>query len=384
MLSRTCKTARTVVARTAIGLMAAVFALQAGCETPSDTVSTLERAASFKAANDAYTALGYRHVWTGFPTMTVGATVDTVDVLGDVVAVQESSGVLSILETNSGLVRWSDQLGNAITKFLGVLRDDRRIVCVSETEAFYLDVDAGTLVGKQTLEKVGNTKPEIVGDLLVYGTSGGEIFGLVKIAGFRAWGASMPGTIEVNPARMGNTLGFVSQSGDVLFLDGATGSGFVRGKMFMGTRVPPAASNDLMFIASRDQSIYAFSPASPSPVWRHRTNISLRDKPVYHAGTVYCAVDRDGLTALTEFGNGGRGEVKWVCKGVFGHVIGVRGGRLLVWDGHDACLVDPATGDLIERVTIENVANIAPDAFVDGNLYLTSPQGVVAKLSPRK
>jgi hypothetical protein len=183
---------------------------------------------------------------------------------------------------------------------------------------------------------------------------------------------------------MGNTLGFISHTGDVLFLDGATGAGFVRCKMFLGTRVPPAASNDLMFIASKDQSLYAFSPSSPAPVWRHRTNVTLRYQPVYHEGTVYCAIDGEGLTAFAEFGDAGRGNIKWVSKGVYGHVIGVRAGRLLVWDGHDACLVDPANGDLIERTSLGDVAELVPDKFVDGNLYLATPAGVVAKLAPRK
>lgn len=385
MLRSTRRTAGTVYARAAIGLIAAVLSVQAGCESNDRaTISTQERVDRFRPATSEYSTLGYRHVWTGFPTITAGATIESVDIFDDVLAVQESAGWLSIMETSSGLVRWSDQLGNSLTKSLGVSRDDRRIMCSTETEIFFLDIDTGTLVGKQRLEKVGNTKPELVDNLVVYGAAGGAIFGSVKLEGYRAWGASMPGTIEVNPARMGTTLGFVSSTGDILFVDGATGSGFVRSKMFMGTQVQPAASNDLMFVASRDQSLYAFSPASSAPVWRHRTSVPLHERPVYYNGTVYCSIDGEGLTAFGEYGNGGRGEIKWVSKGVFGYVAGVRGGRLLVWDGKDACLVDPTNGDLIERVALKDVAVIAPDNFVDGNLYLSTPQGVVVKLTPRR
>lgn len=381
MLSRTCRTAGIVAgALTVIGLVAS-----AGCsDSERDIVSSHERAARFKPANEAYTKLGYRHIWTGFPTMAAGATVARLDVLGDVVTAQDTAGVLSVLEEGSGLPRWSDQLGNPLTKFLGVARTDKTIVCSSEVEAHLLDIDTGTLVGKQRMDRVANTNPAIVGNLLVYGTATGEIVGQLMPAGFRAWGTTMSGPIEVNPARLGNTLGFVADNGEVAFFDGATGNPFSRSSMFMGTRVPPAASEDLMFVASRDQSLYAFSPASAAPVWRHRTSVSLTHRPVYHNGVVYCAINGDGLTAFGEYGDGGRGDVRWVSKGVFGYVVGIRAGRLVVWDGKEACLVDPENGDLIERARLDDVSHVATDNFVDGNLYLSTPHGVVVKLAPRK
>jgi outer membrane protein assembly factor BamB len=384
MRSPTRATAGTVLALGA----AAAFLGATGCASSGSdagrVVSAKERNERFTPATDAYTKLGYRHVWTGFPTISAGARVESLDVFDNIVAVQESAGVLSVLEADSGVTRWSDQLGNPLTKFLGVERDDGRLICTSETEAYFLDLDTGTLVGKQRLEKVGNTKPELVGDLLVYATSSGEIFGQMKGQGFRAWGASLPGTVVVNPARMGDTLGFVSSTGDVLFIDGATGAGFVRSKMYMGTLVQPAASAELMFVASQDQSLYAFSPASVAPVWRHRTNVPLRSRPTYHDGTVYCTINGEGLTAFNEFGDGGRGDIKWAAKDVNGSVIGVRAGRLLVWNGTDACLVDPANGELVERVSLPDAGLLTTDSFVDGNLYMATPDGLIVKLAPRR
>ena len=383
-----CTRAQTPLAVAAWALIAAGAAGLAGCATTGTAeggaiVSAKERNARFTPATEAYSTLGYRHTWTGFPTMTAGARVSSLDVFEDVVTVVESGGVLSVLEAASGQTRWSDQLGNPLTKFLGVTRDDKQIICTTETDAYFLDIDTGTLVGKDRLLKVGNTPPEQVGNVLVYATAGGEIFGQVKLAGFRSWGHSMPGNISVRPGRMGNTLGFVSSTGDVLFLDGATGTGFGRAKMFMGTDVPPATSEELMFVASRDQSLYAFSAASSAPVWRYRTNVVLHDRPVYNAGVVYCSINGQGLTAFSEFGDGGRGNVLWTAAEVKGYVVGMRGGRLLVWDGSDACLLDPASGDLIERVALPGVTKVTTDGFVDGNLYMSTPEGLVIKLQPR-
>ncbi len=342
-----------------------------------------ERAARFKPANDAYTALGYRHVWTGFPRMAPDSHVVFLDVFGDIVVVQESTSTVSVLEASSGINRWADQLANPLTKFVGTVRDDKHLIVSSESEAFFLDVDTGTLVGKQHLDKVANTRPVQRGNLLIYGTSGGEIYAQLKLQGFRIWGNSMPGSIEVEPAEVGSALGFVSQTGDILFLDPASGTGFSRAKIFLGTRVRPAASNDLLFVASDDHSLYAFAPGQHDPVWRHRTDVALRERPVYHEGVVYCSIEGQGLTAFREYGEGGRGKIVWTSKGVDGYVVGKRKGRLLVWNRHDVVSLDPATGDLIDRVQVPNVDFLVTDKFVDGNMYAANKDGTVFKLVPR-
>lgn len=382
MLSRNSKTVRTMLALvTACGLGGG---LVAGCASDDGRgMSASERAARFKPANEAYSTIGYRHVWTGFATMAPGSTVRALDVLGDLVVVRDSSSTVSVIETTSGLTRWSDQLGNPLTKFVGTLRREREVLVSSETEVFGLDVDTGTLINKQRLGKVSNTRPEMVGDLLVYGTADGEIFAQMQPYGFRAWGNSMNGSVTVNPARIGNILAFVAGSGEVLFVDGLSGTGLARGQMFGGAKVDPAASANMAFVASDDQSLYAFAPNSSKPVWRHRTDVVLGFRPVYHDGVVYCTIGSDGLTAFTEFGAAGKGKVLWSCKEASGYVVGMRAGRLVTWDGRFACSIDPANGDLVEKVELGDVAFLGTDKFVDGNLYIVSPMGVVAKLEPR-
>src|SRR5262245_8131209 len=134
MLSRLRQLAGPAIARVALGLAPLAIALTAGCASDSGTVSAQERAAKFRAENDTYASLGYRHVWTGFPSMTTGATLRSLDAFDDVLTVQDSAGMLSLLEASSGQTRWSDQLGNPLTRFVGVVRDDRRVICASETD----------------------------------------------------------------------------------------------------------------------------------------------------------------------------------------------------------------------------------------------------------
>ncbi|NUQ52386.1 MAG: hypothetical protein HUU19_06770, partial [Phycisphaerales bacterium] len=71
------------------------------------------------------------------------------------------------------------------------------------------------------------------------------------------------------------------------------------------------------------------------------------------------------------------------CKGVAGRVVGLRAGRLLVWDGREAVTLDPARGSVIERATLEGVQGLVTDKMEDGVLYVITSSGVVAKFLPR-
>jgi outer membrane protein assembly factor BamB len=365
--------------------LVAAATLLSGCAGRSKVLSPAERSAQFKINRDAYATLGYRHDWNGFPEMSRGGRVREFDIFGDVVVVQESSGILSVLEAASGERRWSEPLGNPLTRFVGSVRDGNRLICCSQSDAFYLDLDTGTLVNKHALDLVVNTRPTLVGNLLVFGTASGEILGQLKGQGFRAWGNTVRGAVEANPAVLeGGVLGFVSQSGEIAFLDGATGSGMGRAWISGGVDVDPAASQRTMYVASQDQSLYAFEVGGGRERWRLRTDTPLRYPPVYHDGRVYCAIDGAGLLALDSTS----GSQLWTCPDILGYVVGIRNGKLLVWEsageaGGEIASLDPQSGSIVDRFRLERAAFLRTDKFVDGNMYVATAAGLVAKFVPR-
>ncbi len=341
-----------------------------------------QRAEVIKKDRDSYGALGYRHEWSGFPTMTRGARVQSFEILGDVLAVLDSAGELSIIEANSAAVRWHEALATPLTRFVGIVRDTPtgRIVVCSESEAFYLDADTGTLLAKQQLDRVVSTRPIVLGEMLVFGTSTGEIFGQLKMQGFRMWGNTVQGGIESNGVLFKNgVVGFVSDQGSIRFVDGASGESVGSARIYGGVSVDPVASDSSMFVASRDQSIYAVNPNGGAVRWRKRTDTPLRHQPVHHEGRLYCAIDGTGMVAF----DASSGKEIWTSAEVLGHIVGIRNGRLIAWDGHDAVTMDPASGSVVERVQLTDVAFLKTDKFVDGNLYAVTSRGVAAKFVPR-
>ncbi|MBC7835767.1 MAG: PQQ-binding-like beta-propeller repeat protein [Phycisphaerales bacterium] len=363
------------------------------------TVPPEEREAAARIDHDAYATLGYRVQWRGFPTMTSGAVLRRLDVLGDLVVAQDSASVVSAIETTTGRSRWSDQLGNPLTKFVGSVRDGNRVICSSETDAFYLDADTGNLVAKHGLEMVVSTRPILAANILIYGTASGELLGLMKGTGYRVWGNSVQGGIDESPVAMltaegaenagaADVAGVVSQSGEVLLFNTTSGSGRGRAKIAGGVTVPAAASDGLLFVASLDQSIYAFDASSANQVWRYRTDAPLHERPVYHEGRLYCHVASRGLVCF----EAPTGKIIWSTKDVSGYVVGMRNGRLIVWDGPGnggrngggtAWSLDPANGQIIEQHQLAGVSFMSVDAFVDGNLYTGTPSGVVTKFVAR-
>ncbi len=115
------------------------------------------------------------------------------------------------------------------------------------------------------------------------------------------------------------------------------GSLIGRGQIYEGLDNDPVAEGDMLFIAGRDRSMWAFDTAG-NRLWRYRTSSPLSAQPTAHGGVVYEDIPGQGLTAFEE----PTGRVLWSSARVTGTVIGTRHGKLLVSKGEMLTLVDPA------------------------------------------
>jgi hypothetical protein len=114
-------------------------------------------------------------------------------------------------------------------------------------------------------------------------------------------------------------------------------------------------------------------------VWRYRTSAPLTFQPTFHDDVLYCAVPGTGLLAF----DGASGKVKWTSTGTVGTVVGSRKGNLLVWDGSRLSLVDRGNGDTLASYAMPGVQHVLTDAFADGNVFVISSSGIIAKFAPR-
>jgi outer membrane protein assembly factor BamB len=348
-----------------------------GGSMPNATSPKVARA-SIKLTDDVYAELGYRRAWTGFAEVGKRAGVDFFRADSDLVLVQDGASTITALDAATGARRWRSTLATPLSKFVGIVRHGNDIVVCGEGGTYIIDPATGKTVDRQPFKRVVSTPPLQIGSTLLFGTGVGRVFAHDLVSGLAQWENTVGGSVESAGIAVGGSVAFVSKTGNLSFLDPTSNSLRGLGGMYSGTNLPLAASDRLVFVASQDQSIYAFSPNSQLPIWQVRTEAPLANAPVYHAGVVYCTIAKKGMTAL----DARTGAVNWSAAEVSGAVIGTRAGRLLVWNGSVATVLDPADGSVYFQQELTGVDHLAVDAFTDGNLYAISDEGLVIRLVP--
>jgi outer membrane protein assembly factor BamB len=286
-----------------------------------------------------------------------------------------------VLETSTGRVRWSLELGSPLERFVGTAQAaNGDLLCCQQGEIQVLDAKTGVLKDRQRLEVIANTRPVVFDSMVIFGCPTGEVLAHNLNSGYKQWGHKLLGAIIADPVRIGDNVAAVSSGGEVVILDPRRGMRIGAAKVFGGTDANPAASERSVFIASLDQSLWSFDQFGGPARWRERTEFPLRQDPAYHDGSVYVAIPGQGLVCF----NSEDGSRTWTAAGLSGEVVGVRGGQLIVWDGKVASTVDMQRGDVVARVNLPGIKLVMTDAFVDGNLYTSTAKGEVSKFSPRK
>lgn len=342
-----------------------------------------QRLKDFPIVTDDWAKIGYRLDWQGIPAVTGSLPIQFIQPGPDIVITLEAGSRLSILEASTGRRRATDELANPLTRFVGLIRDGENIFAASEAEIFTIDIQTGTMRDRNKFEKIVCTEPVQFGNLLICGSPSGEVMAhaaVGSISGVKTWGFATGGAVNRKPVLVGSAVGAVSQNGVVLFVEAENGSLLGRNTIYGGAEVDPVGDANAMYIASTDQSVYAFTPQGGSMLWRYRTPSPLRIQPTVHDGRLYCSVTGQGLVSF----DAATGAVNWQCKDFSdGVVVAINRGRLVVFNGSEAALIDPVRGDVIDRTRLQGVTMLKPDVFVDGNLYAVSKSGVVAKFLRR-
>jgi len=392
-MPKRCSGARDWVSRSLGAVGALGLVLFAGCRggLPSTEATPAKppevRAEAWQVDHDGYAKLGYRLDWRGFPAVSGGENpVRFIHVDEEVVMVLDRASIVSALEADNGRKRWQNQVASPLTGFKGLGRMGNNALVVGEVELFILDIRTGNFVGREDFRKLANSPPLFYGSILIYGTALGRLRAHEVGTGIELWanapyvGGRLPGPITAAPILVSGVVGMVSQGGEVSFHDPVTGAQRGSTTIGGGMATDPVQAGGVMVAASLDQSIYGFAPIGGSILWRYRTTTPLRTQPTAHDQRVYCDVPEEGLIAFEIVS----GEVLWKSEEVHGRVISMRQGRLIVWDGGETFwVVSPSNGDVLDEVTLTNVANVVTDGFEDGNLYVVSDLGVVGKFMPR-
>ena len=332
---------------------------------------------------DAYSTLGYQLQWTSFAAVQPGSTLEAVDIFDNVIIARDNRAAFTAISPRSGDIRWAQLQGYGLANFVGVVKASETILLIEEGQILPITADLGQAVlnsrGKpvvQTLGRVVRTEPLNVGGMLLFGTESGHVVAHVTRAGVTSWQYLIGGRVVAKPTLLRNgAAAVVSTNGDVVVLSPEVGSALGRARVFGAIETPAVAGVDRFFVVSRDQSVYAFDDQTCSPLWRVRTEAQLTSSPSFAEGKVFVQVPGTGLIAL----DASNGQQAWLNSKISGSVIGVRKGRVIVWDGARASVVEPLRGDIIATVDLPGLKELRVVPFVDGDLYALWNEGQISR-----
>lgn len=388
--SRPCERRRPWCTALVMGAVAMASILASGCagtRHAGPAISPQRQEASANFDSGQLRAIGFSRGWRAYPIVTRGEKVELAEAYDDLLLVLEGGSTLSGVQVQDGDVRWSIQLDTPITPFLGIEREGNLIYTNSSSELYVVDAITGDLRARQTLPLVVSTPLVRHNGQLLFGCSDGQVYSYLPTRRVKLWGNQLDHPMLQPATLIDGIAAFVSEGGDVLFLDASLGTVVARAgggsrtnALFDGPGARPAAAPGMLIVPSRDQSLWAFTPASSRSLWRVPTQAPITSRPVVYQDRVYIDLPEMGFSAVDL----GTGQVLWSAPDLGGELVSVRDGLLIVFDASAQTLaqVDPATGDVFARVPVTGVTRVRTHALEDAPIYLITDRGLVAQFNP--
>jgi outer membrane protein assembly factor BamB len=357
-----------------------VAALQA-CSSTQNTQSPKTEKVEWKIDHDSWHDLGYRWEWTGFPLMKPGAGLTDAVAYEDAIVTTASDTTVTCLESSTGKVRWAKQLDRPTTQLFEPTRVGETLFITSDTEIHELSLKNGNTLDRDAVGAIINTKPLIMGNLALFGTTRNEMFAFELTNDFKHWSYKFDGEIESAPVEVtAGSVAMISAGGDLRILNNYDGASILKMNIAGGAIASLLIDDGAVIVPSTDQSLYSFSLDDGQRYWRKRTSEPVLIQPVIHDAILYGSTADEGLVAIDSID----GKVIWSNSSVQGWVVSLANGdELMVWDGKALSAVDIDSGEIIVSADLNGAAGVRADKFIDGNLYVISPNGALAKFSLR-
>ena len=365
--------------------------IQIGCSSSSTTNSGADDDSNDPKAliapkdwtinHAGWSELGFEWQWTGFPPLQPGAIINHATAYEDILVFQGSGATLSVLETNTGKVRWSRQMDRPTTRFVESTRRGDILYAASDTDLWELDLRNGNTIDRDSLGTLVNTSPLIVDNLAIFGTLAGELFAFQMDNDFKLWSYKFDGPINIPAIRVNDQfIAALSEKGDLRTLETINAHSGMHVRIAGGSEADLLTDNVGIYIASKDQSLYAFDLEDGFRFWRKRASAPITVQHTLHEGIVYATTDDNGLMAI----DAATGDELWTNQDIGGWVLTIIDDKeLIVWSGYELLAIDKDRGDIITRMDLKDIAGMRTDSISNGNLYVITFEGSVAKFSLR-
>lgn len=369
-------------------LLTACLSLLAACQAAdrADRPAAIDGDAAAElsplATIEQIRALDYRLQWHMGLAVPAAVDIQHVAVMdnGDL-AVVESDNFVTYIEGQTGEVRWRKVVGNRFQDLMAPVFHNEHVLVSTAAQVFVLSAINGRLVDVYDLEHSAVTPPAIERGHIIFGGADGKVFAHELGTGIFIWAYQMSGAVETRLLDLSGQIFLVDRAGHVAAFNAESGRIIYRktDPPYDGVVAAPVAHEALVYVASLDQTLYAFNRTGGRLAWRYLTERPLRRTPVVLGNRLYQYTSDRGMVAMEAATSRELWRADWD-----GVPVNLRDSELIVVEGANTLAVaDVETGEIYDRHTFAAVDRFIFPQSEGGPLYLIAGDGRIMKLGPR-
>jgi len=319
--------------------------------------------------------IGYVNNWFRQLELGEGQQISSVTRLDDLLVVVEAPrNILHALEISDGSERWRRVIGDRTDILFGPARQGDRIYINSQTRMYTLNVNSGRVERYTDFATLANTAPTIVDDRAILGGFDGRVFAHELQSGYRAWTYRVPGQLKARPVVEGYELALGGTQGHYGMLNVRGGNLRWMNQAFEGVVTRAVLTDERVFFASEDQSLYAAARNNGNVAWRYFATAPLTEDPAMIDQRLYLPVPGQALVTLDPES----GEELWRLGRNLRPVQKVGENLLLTGDGR-LTLVRPSDGTVLSEAETQRLHSV--ESGPDESIFTATADGRVLRLN---
>ncbi len=316
-----------------------------------------------------------------------GTGIKLLSVEGDSIFVLDGRNFLTRIQHESGEVLWRIPVGETVDEVQAItyVPEANRVFLTVGGELFVVDKVNGALVARQPLDQIAATGPAVFGAFLIYGARNGQVVWHSIDVGYQWRGYRIAPAVRLAPLLIGSNVIAIGSDGRIVALDASSAVGIWDKRLLADVVAPPAHGGGVVYIAGRDQYLWAIDARSGRSEWKYLAEAPLESPPTVIADRVYQSIPGRGLHCFdARPANAPGGRIVWTAPTVHGNVFGRYRDRLLVWDepSRTMTVVELERGGVVTSLSLPQVHLLHAEG-PSGALVAAGDDGRVIRLVPR-
>lgn len=351
----------------------------AGCKAGAKlNANQAAGAAALEVAADDLAKVGLRQFWTDKLILPPGDSVQQARLLGEQFVVLTRRNFCYTVDARTGEYRVLAQIApESAGAFQPPCSDGVHYFFAGTDRLIGVNIATGTLDVKITLEMPSRTRAVSDKEYVYTGSLDGKIFAYAIDSQVKHWNSKVGPAVTSLDFSKGN---LVAARSDVRKNRGELLS--IRTRQFTENwtqftdgpiRAPIAATDDAVFVASEDGSLYRFNSQHGWSEWRVRTGAVLLDAPLLLSDKVIQFVPGVGTWVVHKT----KGDIVWTDKAALQYLGQSKDAtRMYFFDGANLIVKNPDTGKTLAAVRVRNAGGVITVPNPDNTkLYLLDTAG---------